>query len=532
MKIKLLQPQYPKKGNSAACFEWILQRLDECDESLDLIVTPEYSNAPGIDTREELDAFCKTSTDRLISAAKETAKRCRSFVAVNLAYHEGGELYNTTMLFGRDGNLLHRYNKVHLPPFECGVLKARRGDGMDIVFDIEGIRFGFLTCYDMYFGELIEKLASLKPDVIVFPSYQRGETCENLYAQTRLCASRCNAFVLRCSYSIEPDSVRGGCTHIADPAGNPVADFGQQVGVLDCEIDPKQKTMRANGFGMPMIPGDLFIENGRVPTAYRQCGSSMSLSDAELPYPRICAHRGFSAIAPENTLPAFGAAIALGADEIEFDIRFSSDGVPMVIHNDTVDEVTYGTTTGKVTDYTCAQLAEMNVGKGAFDGLKLATFEEVLKKFAGQVIMNIHLKGDAESGQKEAVYSPEKLKKIMDLVEQFDCKNYIYIAGCRDVLKTARKYYPETPRCCLDGQLDYKLVETAIEFECKKIQLFKPYFNQGMIDKAHQNGMLCNVFWSDDPKEAVDFIKMGIDTILTNDYLQIANAVKKAIQNN
>ena len=116
----------------------------------------------------------------------------------------------------------------------------------------------------------------------------------------------------------------------------------------------------------------------------------------------------------------------------------------------------------------------------------------------------------------------------MDLIEQYDCKDYIYIAGCRDVLKTACEYYPEIPRCCLDGQLDFKLVETAIEFNCQKLQLFKPYFNQSMIDKAHRNGILCNVFWSDDPKEAVDFINMGIDTILTNDYLRVSNAVKKA----
>ncbi len=528
MKIRLLQPQYPTKENSTACFAWIITQLAECNTSLDLIVTPEYSNAPGIGTRGELDAFCAESTGRLISAAKETAKRCNSFVAVNLAYHDGREFYNTTMFFGRDGELLHRYNKVHLPPFEAQVLKAKRGGGRDIVFDIEGIRFGFLTCYDMYFGEFIEKLSSLQPDVIIFPSYQRGEDTANLYAQTRLCANRCNAFVLRCSYSIKPDSAFGGCTHIAGPDGNPAADFGQQVGVLDCEIDPKHKIMRANGYGMPLIPADFFVEAGRVPKVYRQCGSAMSLPDSKLPYPRVCAHRGFSTIAPENTLPAFGAAVALGADEVEFDVRFSSDGIPMVIHNDTVDEVTHGRAAGKVTDYTYAQLAEMNVGKGSFDGLRLASFEEVLQKFAGRVIMNIHLKGEAETGQKEAIYDPKKLKKIMDLIEQYDCKDYIYIAGCRDVLKTACEYYPEIPRCCLDGQLDFKLVETAIEFNCQKLQLFKPYFNQTMIDKAHRNGILCNVFWSDDPKEAVDFINMGIDTILTNDYLRVSNAVKKA----
>ena len=56
---------------------------------------------------------------------------------------------------------------------------------------------------------------------------------------------------------------------------------------------------------------------------------------------------------------------------------------------------------------------------------------------------------------------------------------------------------------------------------------FKPYFNQEMIDRAHANGIFCNVFWSDDPTEAAKFFDMGIDTILTNNYLTVAR-VKEA----
>ena len=43
-----------------------------------------------------------------------------------------------------------------------------------------------------------------------------------------------------------------------------------------------------------------------------------------------------------------------------------------------------------------------------------------------------------------------------------------------------------------------------------------------MIEKAHKNGIQCNVFWSDDPEEAKLFLHMGIDTILTNDYHRVA----------
>ena len=54
---------------------------------------------------------------------------------------------------------------------------------------------------------------------------------------------------------------------------------------------------------------------------------------------------------------------------------------------------------------------------------------------------------------------------------------------------------------------------------------FKPYFNQQSVEFAHENGILCNVFWSDDPEEAINFRKMGIDCILTNDYLNIKNVL-------
>ncbi len=51
------------------------------------------------------------------------------------------------------------------------------------------------------------------------------------------------------------------------------------------------------------------------------------------------------------------------------------------------------------------------------------------------------------------------------------------------------------------------------------------YFNQEMIDKAHENGIRCNVFYADDADEAKKYLEMGIDTILTNDYLYIKNTL-------
>ena len=71
------------------------------------------------------------------------------------------------------------------------------------------------------------------------------------------------------------------------------------------------------------------------------------------------------------------------------------------------------------------------------------------------------------------------------------------------------------------------VIQPAYSVDCKKIQLFKPYFDKAMIDRAHENGIVCNVFWSDDEKETDEFLNMGIDTILTNDYNIISQAVDR-----
>ncbi|MEB3827222.1 glycerophosphodiester phosphodiesterase [Phormidium sp. CCY1219] len=74
----------------------------------------------------------------------------------------------------------------------------------------------------------------------------------------------------------------------------------------------------------------------------------------------IIAHRGFSSIAPENTLAAFSAAIEHQADSIEFDVQLSADGVPVVFHDATLTRITG--TLGKVRKRTVAQLKDLDAG--------------------------------------------------------------------------------------------------------------------------------------------------------------------------
>ena len=74
---------------------------------------------------------------------------------------------------------------------------------------------------------------------------------------------------------------------------------------------------------------------------------------------KIFAHRGASGYAPENTLEAFALAITQGADGIELDVQLTKDGIPVVIHDETIDRVTEKT--GFVKDYTLKELKELTV---------------------------------------------------------------------------------------------------------------------------------------------------------------------------
>ena len=76
-------------------------------------------------------------------------------------------------------------------------------------------------------------------------------------------------------------------------------------------------------------------------------------------------------------------------------------------------------------------------------------------------------------------------------------------------------------------QHECKIVDDAIKNKCQKVQFYEEYITKELIDKAHENGIICNVFYTDDPKRAIELLDLGVDTILTNDYLKIANVVKE-----
>jgi len=319
------------------------------------------------------------------------------------------------------------------------------------------------------------------------------------------------------------DHLYGGNSMIVSPGGEVLASMGQKVGLLCLEIDHTIKHTRPDTFGHPEIPNNIFIEKGRTPWAYRACGASVRPGDAVTPYPRICSHRGFNTIAPENTMPAFGAAIALGAEEIELDVWPSKDGEIIVCHDESVDRTSDGK--GMIADLTLDEIRAFDAGvkfAEEYSGVRFPTLDEVLQKFSRQVIINLHIKSASNVDE----YDHDVFRKIVNLIYKYDMQEHVYIAGEEDVLRTACKLAPELPRAALDGKLDFQLVKLAKKYNCQKLQFVSGYYNAEMVREAKESGIRCNLFWCDDPKEVGALFESGIDTILTNDYIRVARAAE------
>lgn len=265
MKITVVQPPYfigEKPDEKIADF--LIREAGRAERG-SLILLPEFSNAGGLSDAESI-IKALPAAKALLAESSRIAKERSAYVAINVLERREGEVVNSTYLFDKNGDVAFIYDKIHLPPFELS-LGVKHGDGA-CVCDLDGIRFGFMTCYDVYFNEQIEYLASKKPDIILIPGYQRGEDVEILRAQAQMIAFRSNSFVAKSSYSMDSDE-KGGCSMIASPSGKILVDIGKGVGSLSAEIDPKFKHMRSAGYGGAPVRNDDFINSGLRPQIFQ-----------------------------------------------------------------------------------------------------------------------------------------------------------------------------------------------------------------------------------------------------------------------
>ncbi|MFD2672606.1 glycerophosphodiester phosphodiesterase [Marinicrinis sediminis] len=131
---------------------------------------------------------------------------------------------------------------------------------------------------------------------------------------------------------------------------------------------------------------------------------------------RGVAHRGYPKKYPENTMSGFQAALDLQYDHLELDVHLSKDGVPVVIHDPTVDRVTNGT--GYVQDFTLAELKQLVVK----DVERIPTLEEVLSLVKGQIIVDIELK-------QAGAYAPKLEEQTLEVVQKLDMLDEVFFTS-------------------------------------------------------------------------------------------------------
>jgi len=220
--------------------------------------------------------------------------------------------------------------------------------------------------------------------------------------------------------------------------------------------------------------------------------------------PKIIAHRGASAHAPENTIAAFQLALEQGADGIELDVMLSKDGHLVVIHDNTVDRTTDGK--GAVRDMTLEELKSLDAGGGQ----RIPTLEEVLELFGGCFIINIELSNYVSIFNKLPIEAAKMVKNhqlgksvIMSSFNPFNLPRFHAIL-------------PEVDLGLLtDPNKAKKWVWRLFNYDA-----LHPHFSdvdQVLVAALHRRNRKVNVWTVDDPQEIRRLAALEVDSIITND---------------
>lgn len=212
--------------------------------------------------------------------------------------------------------------------------------------------------------------------------------------------------------------------------------------------------------------------------------------------PLIIGHRGASAVAPENSMAAFRSAIIASADGIEFDVRLSRDGVPVIIHDDTLYR-THGLRR-RVADLTAEELQSTGVPS-------LRDLFDLMSQ--NDLILCLEIKASA----------PTLPDLCCQLVHDFGFEDKV-IVECFDLtvlkeirtLKTAALFEPRI-------YTDQSPIDRALGVGASVLALHHRLAKPPLVEKAKLAGLRVIVWTVDDPAWIARAQTMGIEALITND---------------
>lgn len=232
------------------------------------------------------------------------------------------------------------------------------------------------------------------------------------------------------------------------------------------------------------------------------------------------AHRGYSAMFDENTMIAFKKAIEYKADGIETDVQLSKDGVPVIIHDETLDRTTNGK--GFVKDYTLSQLKEFKTTNGE----EIPTLRELLDLFSKSKmeVLNLELKNSIleYDGIEE---------KVLDLIDEFNLKDRIIISTFNHLslikIREIEKQRNTASKIKLGALTESTLANVDKYLKDIDVQCYHPFFpsilNKEYSQSIIKSGIEINPYTVNEIEDFKRVIDAGVTCIITNEVEKLYN---------
>jgi glycerophosphoryl diester phosphodiesterase len=225
------------------------------------------------------------------------------------------------------------------------------------------------------------------------------------------------------------------------------------------------------------------------------------------PYPRIVAHRGGGALAPENTLGAIRLGASMGFKGVEFDVMLAGDGTPVLIHDETVDRTTNGK--GSVPGMKFEELARFLIGKDE----RIPRYEDAVRVCRELGIWaNVEIKPakghERATGEAVARMTRELWKgaSMAPLLSSFS----------PHALAAAQEAAPELPRGGLCDKLPEGWRGMLKQLGCKAVHLNYKHLNGKLAAEIHQAGYAILLWTVNDVAEARRLLSIGANCLVTD----------------
>ena len=228
--------------------------------------------------------------------------------------------------------------------------------------------------------------------------------------------------------------------------------------------------------------------------------------------PLIFGHRGASAYAPMNTLPAFRLAYEMGADGIELDVHRTRDNEIVIVHDFSVDGSTNGS--GRVQDMTLSELKALDAGswfEPRFAGVQIPTLDETFDAVGDKLILNIEIKSmPGQDDGLERLLAAKVWEYAMQdrvIVSSFNPTALIRFREAAPQIAIGMLSFPGSP-------FSSAISSAGLDFEA--VHPYVDEVNRALISDAHGNGQRVNTWTVNDPDVAKSLWEMDIDGIITD----------------